>query len=302
MKAVVFGGSGFLGSHVADELHSQGYEITIFDINPSPYLKKEFNMVVGNTSDKHLVSQTISGMDYVFQYSGIAGMKDADEEPIATAEANITSTLYILDACVRHNVKRFMYASTVYVYSAHGSFYRCSKQAAELFIKNYLAVYGLRYTILRYGSLYGKRANHFNFIRNIIRQAFLEKKMTREGNGDEIRDYIHVIDAARATVELLKSNKSADYVMLTGNRPIRVKDLLYMIKEILSDEVDIEFSDGVLEGHYQITPYSFKPDIARKYVLDHYHDLGQGILDCIYDVYEELLSDGEKMRLNFNGE
>jgi len=294
-KALVFGGSGFLGSHVVDALFNKGFEVTIFDLAPSRFLRPEYKMIVGSTSDRDLVFSSLEGMDYVYHFSGIAGIADADADPVKTADANFMSTLYILDACVKHKVSRLMYASTVYVYSEYGSFYRCSKQAAEIFIENYHQVYDLNYTIMRYGSLYGRRSNHFNFIGNIIRQALQEKKITRKGNGEEIRDYINVMDAARMSVELLNTKESTDYVSLTGNQTLRVKDLLLMVKEIFGNSIDIEYLGGDNEGHYMITPYAFKPVVARKYTSDYYLDLGQGVLDCIHEIYDELEAKGHEL-------
>lgn len=292
MKAIVFGGSGFLGSHVVDELSKADFEVTVFDLSPSNYLGNDNKMIVGSTNDRDAVFNAIKGMDYVYHFAGIAGITEADEDPILTAEANFMSTLYILDACVKHEVKRLMYASTVYVYSQHGSFYRCSKQATEIFLENYHEVHGLSYTIMRYGSLYGRRSNEFNFIGKIIRQAILENKISRKGDGNEVRDYINVFDAARMSVELLHTKETSDYVMLTGNQTMKVKDLLSMIREMLGEEVEIEYKEGGNEGHYMITPYSFRPKVARKYASEYFHDLGQGILDCIHNTYDELKEEG----------
>ena len=108
MKAIVFGGSGFLGSHVADELYNEGYEVTIFDLNPSPYLKSEYEMIIGDIHDKKKVADAIEGMDYVFHYAGLADIGESGQKPIETARTNIMSTLYILDACVKNNISRFM--------------------------------------------------------------------------------------------------------------------------------------------------------------------------------------------------
>ncbi len=288
MKAIVFGGSGFLGSHVVDELYKKGFDVRIFDIVPSKYCKEEYEMIVGSTSDRESVMDAIEGVDYVYHFSGIAGIADADIDPVKTADVNFMSTLYILEACVKYKVQRFMYASTVYVYSNQGSFYRCSKQATEIFIENYYNVYGLKYTILRYGSLYGRRANHFNFIANIVSQALQEKRITRQGNGEEVREYINVLDAARMSVELLDMQEDRDHVILTGHQTMKVKEVLSMINEILENKVTIEYVEGDNHGHYMTTPYIFKPNVARKYTSDHYHDLGQGILDTIYDIYENI--------------
>ena len=69
--------------------------------------------------------------------------------------------------------------------------------------------------------------------------------------------------------------------------------MLLMIKEILQEKIEIEYTNKTLESHYNITPYTFKPKFAKKYQLNYYHELGQGILDQIYSNYEELLKNGE---------
>ncbi len=298
MKAVVFGGSGFLGSHVVDELFTRGYEVIVYDINDSLYLRPEYKMVRGSILDRKLVEDTIQGTDHVFHFAGLADIDDADADPVNTLDVNVKSTLYILEACVKHRVKRFMFASTVYVYSQSGSFYRCSKQASEIFIENYHKLYGLSYTVMRYGSLYGKRANNFNFVNNAIHSAIIQKKIIRKGDGLEVRDYINVLDAARASVDVVKSSKAADYVMLTGNKTMQVRDILNMIKEMLNHEIDIEYIEGENRGHYMLTPYNFKPNVARKYALDYYHDLGQGILETIYDTYEQLTKEEKAINID----
>lgn len=291
-KVLVIGGAGFLGSHVADELSREGHEVTVLDRKVSSYINDQQKMLVADILDQDQVRSAIKGIDYVYHYAGIADIKEAQENPVETVKANVLSTAYILDACREFNIKRFLYASTIYVYSEHGSFYRSSKQSTELFIENYYNTYGLNYSIMRYGSLYGKRANHFNFINNIIRQAILEKKISRKGDGNEIRDYINVLDAARASAALIKSKNESEYVMLTGTQSMKVKELLNMVNEIFNQEIEIEYLGHKLEEHYEITPYNFRPRVARKYVLDYYHDLGQGILESIYDVYHELVIEG----------
>ena len=112
--------------------------------------------------------------------------------------------------------------------------------------------------------------------------------MQREGDGEEIRDYIHVKDAAQACVDMLDEKYKNDYIMLTGSQTIKIKDLLIMISEMLEHKVTIEYLDERMEGHYEITPYTFRPRVAKKYMPDTQLDLGQGILNTIYDVYKEL--------------
>jgi UDP-glucose 4-epimerase len=292
-KVIVFGGSGFLGSHVSDSLSEIGHDVIIFDISKSPYLRSDQKIVVGNILDRDRVREVVMGADYVYHFAAIADIGEARNNPVESANFNIIGTINILDACREYSVKRFVYSSTIYVYSDHGSFYRSSKQSCELFIENYNKEYELEFTILRYGSLYGPRANSFNFIKNAITQALLENKIERKGDGNEIRDYINVLDAAQVSVDILEDRYANSYVMVTGPQTMKVKEILSMIKEMLNNQITIEYLNENFSGHYQITPYSFKPKVALKLVPKNYHDLGQGVLDCIYENYQELINKGE---------
>lgn len=292
-KIIVFGGSGFLGSHVADILSEEGYHVVVFDLEQSKYIRDNQEMVIGNIKNRNQIREVVNGAKYVYHFAAIADIKEAQDNPVAAVEVNILSTTYILDACREFGVTRFIYGSTIYVYSEHGSFYRSTKQASELIIENYQKIYNLDYTILRYGSLYGPRANHFNFINKVIIQAIKEKKIVREGNGEELREYIHIKDAARASVEILSNGFVNANIMITGTKSMRIRDLLVMIKEIFNEKIEIEYTDNVLEAHYNITPYTFKPKVAKKYQLHYYHDLGQGVLEQIYYNYEKLFAAGE---------
>tara|TARA_B100000315_G_C14494781_1_gene549395 strand:- start:255 stop:1187 length:933 start_codon:yes stop_codon:yes gene_type:complete len=287
-NAVVFGGTGFLGSHVADVLTERGFDVTIFDLKESKYLKNGQNMVIGDILDSSKVQEVVDGADIVFHFAGVADIKQANEKPVNAVQYNILGTTTILDACVRANVAKFIFSSTVYVYSEHGGFYRSTKQACELLIENYQKTYGLDFTILRFGSLYGRRANDFNWIHEIIKQALKEGKIQRKGDGEELRDYIHVQDAAQACVDVLDDKFRNEYLIISGSQTIKVKELLRMINEIMDNKIQIEYLDEHMEGHYEVTPYTFRPRLAKKFSGNTTVELGQGILDTIYDVYKEL--------------
>ena len=286
-SALVIGGSGFLGSHIADSLTNSGYNVTIFDKSESPYMKDSQHMIVGDILEIDQVCSAVKDVDIVYHFAGIAGILEANANPLKTVHCNVIGTTNVLEACVKAKITRIIFASTVYVYSDHGGFYRSTKQAAELLIENYHKYFDLDFTILRFGSLYGRRGNEFNFIHNIITQALVEGKMVRSGNGDEIREYIHVEDAAKACVDILNKDFKNEYVILTGSQSIKVKDLLKMIGEMFNNQVAIEFNDHKEQDHYEITPFTFRPRIAKKYYPTTQIDLGQGILDTIYDIYKK---------------
>lgn len=281
MKAVVFGGSGFLGSHVADALSDNGYEVTIFDIKSSAYLKKSQKMIVGDVLEQNKVEEVISGCSIVYNFAGIADIDEARKNPLGSVKYNILGNSVILEACRKFDIKRFIFASSLYVYSKAGSFYRATKQACELLIENYYEVFGLPYTILRYGSLYGPRSNDKNFIFRIIKQALNNGRITCFGTGDELREYIHVFDAARGSVEALSDEFKNQYVIITGNYQTKIKDVVSAVKKMLDDNIEVEFLSSKENFHYDRTPYSFVPPIGRKLVSKTYLDLNQGILEAV---------------------
>ena len=137
-KVTVIGGSGFMGSHVADELTNRGYDVTIYDVVPSPWLKKNQKMVEGDIQDLKTLQNCIRDSKYVYHYAGVADIGESADKPIDTIKTNIVGTATCLEACVNENIERFIYASTVYVYSDRGSFYRASKQSAEIIIESFL--------------------------------------------------------------------------------------------------------------------------------------------------------------------
>lgn len=285
-KVVVFGGSGFLGSHVADALSDIGCHVTVFDIKRSSYLRKDQQMIVGSILDAEVVRSVVKGATIVYNFAAVADLADAKRNPYQTIQTNLFGTLNIMEACRLAGVERFLFASTVYVYSQSGSFYRASKQACELFIEEYQKHYGLNFTVLRYGSLYGPRADKNNWIYSVIRQALDKKCIVRKGNAEEIREYIHVRDAARLSVKVLGEKFMNQYVIITGQQMMRVKDVLVMIKEILGGNINLKFELIKDDEHYAVTPYSFLPKGALKLTDNVSVDLGQGILELLHQEHQ----------------
>ena len=287
-KVIVFGGSGFIGSHVADFLSKSGYDVTVFDIKPSKYLKSDQKMMVGDISDLDRVKEVVINSDIVYNFAGISDIDEAKKSPLETIKNDILGNANILESLKDRSVKRYVFASTLYVYSNTGTFYKDSKTACELYINDYSKIYGIPYTILRYGSIYGPRTNQKDRIYILVKQALTEGKMTYCGDGEEIREYIHVEDAARCSVEILDEEFINQNVIITGHQNFKIKDLMVMIKEILSGDIDIEFLGKNSDLHYQITPYSFTPKLGKKYISKQYIDLGQGIIQCAEDTLNSI--------------
>lgn len=283
-RILVLGGSGFLGSYVSDALSQVGYRIRILDRVSSPYLRGDQEMVVGDLLDETVLDTAVAGCEVVYNFAAISDLDEAMNKPIDTVRVNVLGNVQVLEACRRHRVRRYVYASTVYVYSREGGFYRCSKQSAEHYVEEYQRTYGLDYTVLRYGSLYGPRSDHHNGLWRIVKRALETGKVSYEGNAESMREYIHVEDAARASVAALGDEFRNQHVVLTGQEPMRVMDLLKMLAEILGMPQAVEFVETDYAGHYIRTPYAYQPKLGRKYAPPMHVDLGQGLLQLIGEI------------------
>jgi len=284
MNILVIGGSGFIGSHIADALSLAGHNVVIFDIQPSQWLLKSQKMVVAGMSDIELLNKYIATSDAVYHMAAIADIKEADDNPLKTIEDNIMGSAKIIDLCAKHSVK-LMYGSTIYVYSKHGSFYRASKQAVETLIETYHEQCGLEYTILRYGSLYGPRAQSWNGLTRLVSEMLENKKIRYGGTGEERREYIHVIDAAKMSVDVLDDKYNNKAITLTGIQILTSSELLHMIAEIVNEDINISFDKtSKSHNHYTLTPYQYTPKSSIKIISNEYVDIGQGILELIDDI------------------
>lgn len=292
-KVVIFGGSGFLGSYVADEFTRRKYDVVIADIAPSPYLKSEQTFVRVNIMEMGEVEQVIEGAALVYNFVAIANLDEAIHKPIHTMSINVMGNLNILEACRQNSkIERFVYASSAYALSSEGSFYGISKHSSEKLTDEYYKRYGLKYTVIRYGSLYGERASHNNYIYNLLSDALQNGTLHYSGDGEDIREYIHAADAAKLSVDIVEDVQyENEHIILTGIEKLKRIELLTMINEILQNSLTITQHKSENMGHYKITPYAFHPSAAKKLVANPYIDLGQGLLECIQVIHKELQSE-----------
>ncbi len=288
MRVLVTGGSGFLGKSISDFFSKNGHEIIIFDKCEPQNLLDNQSFVEGDLFDEKSLDQALKNVDIVLHFAAQADIDYSEENPEETLENNIQGTINLLKKVKDLNLKRFFFSSSVYVNSKHGSFYGVSKQCCEKIIEEYSRRYGLDFTILRYGSLYGPNANEFNSISSIIESALSSKSIERSGDGEEIREYVFIDDAAAMTYETLSEDYKNKHVFISGNQQIKVKDLLVMINEILGGDIKISYKEkDNKQLHYGITPYSHKMNSAKRIVLKNFTDLGDGLLQVIQGISDK---------------
>ena len=288
-RVLVFGGFGFLGYYLLKELLSRGYEVVVADIKDNFEFKERVHYIHCDISDQKQVDTVFQNQNYdiVYNLAGFANLDFSIEAPLKTMQLNVIGNMYILEACVNANIKKFVFASSAYAMSNKGSFYGISKLASEKIIEEYHKKYDLDFTILRYGSVYSEREYDNNYIYNLVRKAVLENIIDHKGDGDEIREYIHAGDAAKLSVDVIESDKFNNvHVILTGPERIKRSELFNMINEILNNKIEIKYNFNKYNNHYKFTPYSFEPSLSRKLTANPHIDMGQGLLECIRAVHE----------------
>lgn len=288
-KVLVFGGVGFLGHYLVNELIKRGHDVTIADIQESNTLTDSVDYVHCDISNRKNVQEVFDRkkFDVVYNLAGFANLDSAVQFPIKTMELNIISNMYILEGCVKNNISRFVYASSAYAMSNKGSFYGISKLASEKIIEEYLKKYNLSFTILRYGSVYSEKYYNNNYIYTLVKSAVLEGKIEHHGDGNEIREYIHAADASKLSVDVIESDDFENvHVILTGTERMKRSELFEMINEILNNTVDIVCKEDGYHNHYRFTPYSFDPSVSKKLIANPHIDMGQGLLECVRSVYK----------------
>ena len=278
-KILIIGGSGFIGSHVSDELTKKKFDVTILDKKKTNYLLKGQTFLNYDIREKLKLKNIIKSFDVIYYFADIADIGESKIKYMETINQNIISLSNTLAACANSKLKKFIYASSVYVYSETGSFYRATKQCAEILIKEFSKLGKFDYKFLRFGSVYGERSQSWNGISKFINQIKKNGKVIYQGTGKEVRHYIHVKDAAKLTVELHNKKINENAILILGDKPLTVDQLFDLIFEICGKTKKVKYLNKTnSDDHYGYSPYRFIPENSIKINSNKSIDLGDGIL------------------------
>ena len=139
----------------------------------------------------------------------------------------------------------------------------------------------MKYTILRYGSIYGPRSNLNNGLLKIVYDAVKKKKIIYRGTKKAVRSYIHVLDAAKASADILKNRYSQQVVLIKGKKSIRIKDLLLELKKITNLKSKLVFLNKTQKGHYDKTPKPYEKFKTSNYFRKNSLDYKKGLLQLV---------------------
>ena len=281
LKILIFGGSGFLGSQVANVLSQRGHAVTVADLKKPLRVKKNIQFKKIDIKNEKKILQIVRKNNVVYNFAAIADIQDSYDNPIKTFQTNIMGSAYILKACISSKVKRYILASTIYADSSQGGFYRVSKQSSELMAAEYSKVYGMEYTILRYGSIYGPGSNLRNGLLKIIYDAVKKGKLVYRGTNKAVRSYIHVLDAAKASADILKNKFSQKVILIKGKKSIKIKNLLSEVKKITGLKSNLIFLNKTQKGHYDKKPRPYKKFKTYNYYRVNSLDFKKGLKELV---------------------
>lgn len=276
-KFLVTGASGFIGSHVADFLTSKGHKVFLFDKKFSKFKKINQKMLLGDINSLNDLYKVTKKIHTIFHFAASADLNEANSKPFNTVENNIMGTVKILQACLKNKIKKIIFASSIYARSEQGGIYSTSKLSSEMIIERICKKFGIKFVVLRFGTVYGERANKFNTVQNYIDDAKKTLRIFRETTGNEIRRYIHVKDVAKIAYISTKRKYENGYYNIFGGKKIVVKKLLNLIKQEIPKLKVIYSKSDNRKYNYKINPFTYKIRKGKNIKLDKYISIQSGI-------------------------
>jgi UDP-glucose 4-epimerase len=250
MRVLITGGSGFIGSHVVDKLIERGHSVRLYDLAPSPYrTPEEVDFRAGDVTDLDTMVDAMTGCEAVIHLAAVADVNHVVADPTKAQEVNSEGTLAVLEAARRAAVKRVVYGSTIWAYSdcpernvdeetrveAPSHLYTATKLAGEHYCKSYSELYGLDYTVLRFGIPYGPRARDATVLAAFCAKAESGAALTVSGDGSQSRRFVYVEDLADGVVAGLRPAAANRIYNLTGEEETTILDIAEAVRDHVAD-------------------------------------------------------------------
>lgn len=257
MRIAVTGGCGFIGSHVVDRLVAAGHDVLAID-TADKYLNPEAEHARIDVLDLPGLTAALAGSEVVYHLAAMADVDQIRTDPLRAVRVNIDGTATVLEAARRSGLSRTVLASTVWVYGAalgaedqlggdeqeldehvpielerSGHLYVATKLAAEMLVHSYRELYGLHFTILRYGIPYGPRMRDELVVARFVQAALAGRPITIAGDGRQSRNFVYVEDLADGHVRALSPAAEDQTFALEGSTAVSVRDIADTVDGLL---------------------------------------------------------------------
>jgi CDP-glucose 4,6-dehydratase len=260
-KIIVTGGTGFIGSHLVEELIKQEANVLVIDIIclPRSYfskkeLYKKVKLVLVDIADRKSIEQLFEEFkpDYVFHLAAEAIVSNSYDDPFRTFQTNVMGTVSILEAAKKVHIKGIIVASSDKAYGKTKEAYMetsplkgdhpydVSKSCTDLISQTYYKTYGLPVVITRFGNVYGEGDLHIDRIIPGISQSIAKNKtLMIRSNGKYVRDYVYVKDVVSGYLFLLNNvaKIKGEAFNFSSNDTYSVLNLIEKIEKILKVKV-----------------------------------------------------------------
>ena len=301
-KAIVTGGAGFIGSHLAEELARRGYQVVILDDlstgkmeNIKGLLDKDnVTFVQGSIGDLSLLKRLFRNIDFVFHQAAISSVPRSIENPLATNETNVTGTLNVLLAAKDSGVKKVIYASSTAVYGDTPTLpqkeemmpnpqspYAITKLIGEYYCQVFQAVYCLPTVSLRYFNVYGPKqdpnSDYAAVIPRFIKRVSKGKSPIIFGDGEQTRDFAFVTDVVRANISAAESDATGVFNIGQGRR-VTINELARLIIHIMNKDLGVIYQ-GARPGDIRHSLADINK--ARLFGYEPQYDLERGLKETI---------------------
>lgn len=254
---VVTGGSGFIGSHVVDVLVEAGHRVTVMDHRVRPH-RDDVGFEDVDLLDLSSVLAATKDAEHVFHLGAVANVNYAYKYPVYSTALNVMGTANVLEAARINGTKRVHLASTVWVYNGApenvvvdetvpfylngaGHIYTSTKMSCEMLCHNYQELYGVPFTVLRYGIPYGTRMREELLIPIFLKKALAGEPLTVAGDGSQYRKFVYARDLAEAHLLAMGEQAANQTYNLEGTRKVTVLDVARGIQKLVGQHVRIEF-------------------------------------------------------------
>lgn len=265
MKALVTGGSGFIGSNIVKLLVEKGHDVTVFDDLSSGYLiniehliGKGVDFIRGDVRDRDAVEKAAEGANVVFHLAASVGRQRSLDDPQRDSEVNLIGTINVLEAMRKNGVPRIVYSSSAAMFGElltptigedhpqnADSPYGVSKLAAEKMILAYAGIYGITGVCLRYFNIYGVN-QRFDLYGNVIpifaKRIYSGEPITVYGDGTQTRDFVNAEDIARANLIASISENGTDVYNLGSGDSVTINWLAETMQKIAGINVGIVYA------------------------------------------------------------
>jgi UDP-glucose 4-epimerase len=281
MKALITGGAGFIGSHLADHLLTAGHDVVVLDDLATGSLANlssishhpRFRYVEGSVLDEALVNTLASGVDTIFHLAAAVGSFVIRDRTLQSLRTNIHGTENVVDAAHR-NAARVLIASSSEVYGKntkiglredddrvvgspllHRWSYSEAKAVDESLTSAYVTEFGLRAVIVRLFNTVGPRqtGRYGMVIPRFVTQALADEPLTIFGTGLQVRCFCHVHDVVPALVALVEHKEAYGTAVNLGSaEQVSIADLAQRVIALTgsaSDTVHLSYAEGIGPGY-----------------------------------------------------